>query len=59
MDSAPRRNVINHAPTPAGLPVSQRIAERDKSRPYADALILIVCFAGKEVQNWLNLFAKV
>ena len=59
MDSAPRRNVINHAPTPAGLPVPQRIAERDESRPYTDALILIVCFAGKEVQNWLNLFAKV
>ena len=31
MDSALRRNVINHAPTPAGLPVSLRIAERDKS----------------------------
>ena len=31
MDSALRRNVINHAPTPAGLPVYQRIAERDKS----------------------------
>ena len=59
MDSAPRRNMINHAPTPAGLPVSQMIAERDESRPYADAQILIVCFAGKEVQNWLNLFAKV
>ena len=29
-----RRNVINHAPTPAGLPVSQRIAERDKARHY-------------------------
>ena len=28
-----RRNVINHAPTPAGLPVSQRIA-RDKAHPY-------------------------
>ena len=26
--------VINHAPSPAGLPVSQRIAERDKSRPF-------------------------
>ena len=34
-----RRNVINHAPTPAGLPVSQRIAERDKSRPYAVRII--------------------
>ena len=28
------RNVMNHAPTPAGLSVSQRIAERDKSTPY-------------------------
>ena len=31
MDSALRRNVINHAPTPAGLPVSQRMSERYKS----------------------------
>ena len=28
------RNVINHTPTLTGLTVSQRIAERDKSRHY-------------------------
>ena len=46
MDSALRRNVINHAPTPAGLPVSQRIAERDKSRLFTfhpTRFIAIIC----------------
>ena len=46
MDSALRRNVINHAPTPAGLPVSQRIAERDKSRLFTfhpTRFITIIC----------------
>ena len=38
MDSALKRNVINHAPSAAGFTVSQRIAEHDKSRPWLTRL---------------------
>ena len=48
-------SVINHATKSAGLPVSQRIAERDKSRPYRfhpNRFVTIICLP--DTNNFLH-----
>ena len=51
------RNVINHTPTLAGLTVSQRIAERDKSRHYRfhpARFIAIICLSDTNIYENKN-----